>query len=63
MTPIKASTYLGHANRLAHVCPLIDLRQLNLVHAAPVENDHALLTLRYDPNCGVLQPMAPEKAH
>ena len=56
MTPTTASTYLNHPKRLARTPEIVDLRDFNMVHAAPVENDQALLTLRYDPRTGGLFP-------
>ena len=60
MTPIKATEYLNHPNRIYRQKAVVDLRDLNMVHAAPVENDHAFLTLRFDTQTGALVPMDPK---
>ena len=56
MTPIKSNEFLNHPRKIYKTRPVVDLRELNLVHAAPVENDHAFLTLRFDPSSGTLVP-------
>lgn len=63
MTPIKASDYLKHSGKLAHVSPVVDLRELNLAHAAPVENGTPFLTMRYDLGTGGLHPSGPDLTH
>ena len=60
MTPIKLNEYLNHPAKIHRSKAVIDLREINMVHAAPVENDHALLTLRYDPRTGALVPQDPK---
>lgn len=60
MTPIKARDYLNHPNKLFRPRPTLDLREFNMVHAAPVEDDHAILTMRYDPKTGALVPQDPK---
>ena len=64
MTPIKATDFLNHPHKLfrPRPRPVLDLREFNMAHAAPVENGHSFLTLRYDPATGALQPRKPQAA-
>ena len=59
MTPIKSTEYLNHPNRLTRPCTVVDLRDLNMVHAAPIENDRPVLMMRFDPKSGALVPRDP----
>lgn len=59
MTPIKSSDYLNHAKRLHRPKTVLDLRDHNMAHAAPVENGRPILTLRFDPRSGALVPRDP----
>ena len=61
MTPIKARDFLSHPRKLHRPRAVLDLREFNLVHAAPVEDDHAILTMRYDPKTGGLVPIEPQQ--
>ena len=59
MTPIKSTDYLNKANRLHRPKTVVDLREHNMVHAAPKENGRQILTLRFDPRSGALVPRDP----
>jgi hypothetical protein len=59
MTPIKTADYLGHTKRLHRPKTVIDLREHNMVHAAPRVDGKPILTLRFDPRSGTLVPRDP----
>ncbi len=59
MTPIKSSDYLSHPNRLHRPKTVLDPREYNMAHAAPVEDGRQILTLRFDPRSGALVPRDP----
>lgn len=59
MTPIKASDFLNNPQRLHRPKTVLDLRDHNMVHAAPTENGRQILTLRFDPRSGALVPRDP----
>ncbi|WP_188671827.1 hypothetical protein [Neptunicoccus cionae] len=56
MKPIRLKDFTNRVNRAKRALPVLDLRKLNLVHAAPMEDDKAFLTLRHDPATGTLFP-------
>ncbi|MBR9863243.1 MAG: hypothetical protein GYB24_07395 [Rhodobacteraceae bacterium] len=56
MKPIGLKDFTNRVNRAKRVFPVLDLRKLNLIHAAPMENDRLFLTLRHDPATGTLFP-------
>ena len=60
MNSITASDYLKHPAKLARGSPVMDLRDLNMAHAAPVEDGAPFLTMRYDPGTGALHPSSAE---
>jgi hypothetical protein len=55
MKPIKSKIRAKPCPAPAH-SPIVDLRKLNMVHAAPIVADRAVLTLRYDPTQQALMP-------
>ncbi len=57
MKPIKASELKARQNSKRLKRPVLDLREFNMVHAAPVENGRPIITLRYDP---VEQALVPK---
>ena len=59
MTPIKSTDFLNPAHRMHRPKTVVDLREHNMVHAAPKENGRAILTLRFDPRTGGLVPRDP----
>ena len=56
MKPIGLKDFTNRVNRAKRVFPVLDLRKLNLIHAAPMENDRLFLTRRNDPATGTLFP-------
>ncbi|MCP5075965.1 MAG: hypothetical protein GY947_22070 [Rhodobacteraceae bacterium] len=58
MTPIKFADYLKKQNSAVKAPQMVDLREFNLVKAAPVENGRPVLTLRFDTETGTLKPAA-----
>ena len=63
MTPIKSNQFLNHPKRIHRANPVVDLRDYNMVHAAPIENDHVILTLGFDPSSGTLVPKESVTQH
>jgi hypothetical protein len=55
MTPIKLTDFLSETAPKANN-GAIDLIELGLYHAAPVEDGHPVLALRFDPQTGCLVP-------
>ncbi|WP_157888308.1 hypothetical protein [Neptunicoccus sediminis] len=56
MKPIRLKDFTNRINTAKRVRPVLDLRKLNLTHAAPVENDRPFLTFWHDPATGTLMP-------
>ena len=59
MTPIKSTDYLNHTQRMHRPKTVLDLREYNMVHAAPTVDGRPILTLRFDPQSGALVPRDP----
>ncbi len=58
MTPIKFADYQKTRITAVKAPQMVDLRALNLVRSAPVENGRPVLTLRFDTETGTLKPAA-----
>jgi hypothetical protein len=58
MTPIKLNKFLSDTGAKPEAVAELNLTEMGLYHAAPVENGQQILAMRYDPKSGTLIPSA-----
>lgn len=58
MTPIKLDQFLSDTGTAPQAEAKVDLAELGLFHAAPVEDGRPILAMKFDPKSGTLIPTA-----